>query len=202
MALPPGIPNLLGNVVGLFLQPADLLTGDTFFGYGAGVDPQWGLFLNGSPVVVADTVTSFGYKQSWSIADYPVERGGFESYDKVNTPFHVNIQFVAGGSPARREALLNSIAAIGDELTLYDVLTPEATYIGVNVEGYEYRRTSQNGLGLMIVDVDVLEIREEGVTDFKNTKSPSGYAADSAGNVQSPVQDPGIVEQLAQAGVG
>lgn len=185
MANPPGVPILLDPQI-IFPLITDLILSDNLIGYGAGQPPQWGIFENGLPVVLADTVTSFGYKQDWAVADYPVERGGFESYDKVNTPFRIHIQFVSGGSLANREALLASIAAIGDTLTLYDVLTPEAVYIGVNVEHYDYRRASNNGLGLMIVDVGLLEIREEGVTDFKNTKSPSGYLATPTGNIQSP----------------
>lgn len=186
MALPDGVPALLFGQAVSFLDPTGILFADTFIGYGAGAPPQWGVFLNGVPVVVADTVTALGYQQNWAIADYPVERGGFESYDKVNTPFRIHIQFVSGGSEANRQELLDSIMAIGDELTLYDVITPEAVYIGVNVDHYDYRRAARNGLGLMIVDVEFLEIREEGTTDFKNTKSPSGFAADPAGNVQSP----------------
>ncbi len=186
MANPLGVPTLLDPQI-IFPVFSELVLIDTLIGYGAGQPPQWGIFRGALPVVVADTVTSFGYKQDWAVADYPVERGGFESYDKVNTPFRIHIQFVSGGSLANREALLASIAAIGDTLTLYDVLTPEAVYVGVNVEHYDYRRAANNGLGLMIVDVGLLEIREEGVTDFKNTKSPSGYLASPTGNVQSPL---------------
>jgi hypothetical protein len=183
--LPDGVPPLLGDVSGLFLDPTSVLSADTYIGYGNGAPPSWGLFLDGIPVVEADTVTSFAYKQDWAVADYPVERGGFESYDKVNTPYRAQIQFVAGGSEANREALLDSIAAIADELTLYDAVTPEQVYVGVNVDGYDYRRTSRNGLGLMVVNVNILEIREEGVTDFKNTKEPSGFAASPTGNIQA-----------------
>lgn len=183
--LPPGVPPLLGDVAGLFLSPGGILTSDTFFDYGPGQPPIWGVFQSGIPVVIADTITHFQYKQDWAIADYPVEPGGFESYDKVNTPFGVQIQFISGGSEAARQALLDSVAAIADQLTLYDIVTPEAVYIGVNVRGYEYQRASNNGVGLMRVNVSFLEIREEGVTDFKNTRSPSGYAAQQAGNVQS-----------------
>lgn len=184
-SLPDGVPPLLGNVTGLFLSPGALMVADTFVGYGSGQPPVWGVFLGAQPVVIADTVTHFQYKQDWGISDYPVERGGFESYDKVNTPFLVQMQFVSGGGEEKRQALLNSIMAIGDTLTLYNIVTPEVVYIGVNVQRYAYRRSNNNGLGLMIVDVAFLEIREEGTTDFKNTRSPSGYAAQQAGNVQS-----------------
>lgn len=184
--LPVGVPALLENAADYFENVGVLLSFDTYDGYGAGAPPQWGLFLNGQPVVIADTVTVFDYKQNWAIADYPVERGGFETYDKVNTPYKIHAQFVSGGNDAKRQALLDSIAAIGDPLTLYDVITPEAVYIGVNVEGYSYRRTSNNGLGLMIVDVNLLEIREEGVTDGKNAKTPSAYTPTQTGNTESP----------------
>lgn len=192
-SLPAGIPPLLGNVSGLFLAPAAVLAADTFIGYGAGSPPLWGVFLGAVPVVLADTVTELGYKQDWAIADYPVERGGFETYDKVNTPYAVHIQFVAGGTEQRRQALLASIMAIGDTLTLYNVMTPEMVYIGVNLQSYNYRRATKNGMGLMIVNTIWLEIREEGTTDFKNAKSPSGFAAAQAGNVQAIPANPQVI---------
>lgn len=199
--LPDGVPALLGDFAESFLLPSVLLTIDTYTGYGQGAAPLWGVFLDGVPVVVADTVTRLEYKQDWAIADYPVERGGFESYDKVNTPFGVRMQFASGGNEAKRQALLDSIAAIGDTLTLFDVVTPETIYIGVNLQRYDYRRSSQNGLGLILVDVTFIEIREEGTTDFKNTKSPSGFAAAEAGNVQSSTATTDIETQMQAEGV-
>lgn len=183
--LPAGVPTLFGSVANLFLNPTSRLTANTFIGYGAGSPPLWGIFLNGAPVIIADTITRLAYKQDWAVANYPVERGGFESYDKVNTPYEVRLQFVAGGSLARRQALIDSIAAIGDTLTKYDVITPEAIYVGVNVTNYGYQRAANHGLGLLAIDIGLIEIREGGSGDFKNPRGPSGYAADQAGNVQS-----------------
>lgn len=192
-SLPQGIPPLLGDVAGLFLSASSIMTGDTFFGYGAGAPPLWGVFMGATPVILADTVTEMGYKQDWAIADYPVERGGFETYDKVNTPFVVHLQFATGGTEDRRRAMLNSFAAIGDTLTLFNVVTPEMVYIGVNLQSYNYRRATKNGVGLMIVNAVFLEIREEGSTDFKNARSPSGFAAAQAGNVQSIPANPTVI---------
>lgn len=183
--LPPGVPPLPAGAADGFLSPDQFLEADTVSGYGTGSPPLWGLFIGARPVVICDTVLAVDYKQDWAIADYPVERGGFESYDKVNTPYAMRMTFVSGGSEAKRQALLDSVAGISDTLTLLNAVTPEATYIGVNIGHYSYRRTAQNGLGLMIVNVGVIEIREEGVTDFKNAKEPGGYAASQAGNVQA-----------------
>jgi hypothetical protein len=186
MALPFGVPLLFGNGASFFSDAIiSLLSGDTILGYGSGAPPLWGIYQDGAPIVIADTVTALDFRQEWSVADYPVERGGFESYDKVNSPFRIRLQFASGGSVENREALLTSIAAIGDSLDLFDVVTPEAVYTSVNVERYDYRRTATNGLGLMIVDVDVLEIREDPGQNFQNTISPSGFAAAPTGSVQS-----------------
>lgn len=184
-SLPAGVPTLFGTLASVFFDPDALLVANTITGYGLGDPPLWGIFLNGAPVVIADTVTKLSYKQDWAVANYPVERGGFESYDKVNTPYEVRLQFVAGGSLARRQALIDSIAAIGDTLTKYDVVTPEAIYVDVNVTNYGYQRAANHGLGLLAIDIGVIEIREGGSGDFKNPRVPSGYAADQAGNVQS-----------------
>lgn len=183
--LPAGVPTLFGTLASLFLDPGAILTGNEYVGYGGGEPPLWGIFLNGQPVIIADTITKMSYKQDWAVANYPVERGGFESYDKVNTPYEIRLQFVAGGSIARRQALIDSIAAIGDTLTKYDVVTPEAIYVDVNVMNYGYQRAANHGLGLLAIDIGLLEIREGGSGDFKNPRVPSGYAADQAGNVQS-----------------
>lgn len=196
--LPPGVPALLGDFASVFSTPDTMMTADTVTNYGLGAPPLWGLFLNGVPVVVADTVTRMAYKQDWAIADYPVERGGFMSYDKVNTPFLVDLQFASGGSIAKRQALLASVEAIGDTLAKFDAVTPEKIYTSVNVARYAYQRAAAQGLGLMTVDIGLLEIREEPTGEFKAPKSPSGYAADQAGNVQSVTPGEAVSGQLSE----
>jgi hypothetical protein len=152
-----------------------LLTSDTFQYFGSVFSTQWGIFENGIPVVAADTVASIEYRQEWAVADFPVEGGGFESYDKVYIPFDVRFRFAAGGSESNRTALLASIAAIAGNLVLYDASSPEATYLNCNVKHYDYRRTSINGVGLIIVDVWLTEVRIVGSTT-SDTIAPSGVA--------------------------
>lgn len=153
-----GVP-ALSSAVSVVSDGLALLQGDTYQYFQANFGPQWGVFLDGAPVVTADTVISFAWKKDWSISDFPVERGSFESFDKVEMPFDARVRFASGGSDANRRALLDSIAAIAGDLNLYDVATPEATYINVNVHHYDYQRTSLNGLGVIVVDVWLQEVR-------------------------------------------
>ncbi len=176
-------PNAVVDVIAMLTQDASI-------SFGAPVDDQWGIFLDGSPVVQADSVVSFSYKQDWAIADYQVEQGGFESYDKVERPFDVRVRYSAGGDDANRLALLNSIAAIADDLNFYDVATPEKTYQSANVQHYDYARTSVNGVACLTVDVWLLEVRETGTAtastsgNIANPQDASATSAVADGTVQ------------------
>lgn len=144
----------------------------------------WGIYRSGVPVVVADNVVAFQFKKQWAISDYPVERGAFESYDKVEIPFDGGFRFTAGGSDAKRTALLTSIDAIDGDLNLYDLVTPNAVYVGGNVTRYDYQQTAQNGVGLLQVDVFMMEVRELAGAVLSSTQSPSDASAVNGGPVQ------------------
>lgn len=175
----PGVPPLFRSALAPVIT---LLTGDTVVGFGSNLAPVWGIYKNGQPVVRADTAASFMFKREWAVADYQIEQGGFESYDKVDLPFDARIQLVAGGSIENREAFLKSINLIAGNLELYDVVTPEEVYTSVNIQHYDFRRTSRNGVGLIVVDVWLLEIRIIG-SSGQNVKSASGASQTNDGNV-------------------
>jgi hypothetical protein len=175
----PGVPQLVSYATSEF---GDLLTSDGTDVYNAVNPAQWGIFLNGANVVVADTVATFDFKQEWSIADYPLEEGAFASYDKVQIPFDVRFRFTSGGSEANRAALINSIAAISaDSTNLYTAVTPEASYASVTVTHTSYSRNK--AVGLLSVDVWVLQVNVQSAAAFQNTQSPSGAAQMNEGTV-------------------
>lgn len=191
MALPipnvpiaPGVPPLPRGV-GAISAGVELLITDAIRSLGFVLAPRWGLFKNGLPVITAESVVSLDYKQDWAIADYPLEKGAFESYDKVQTPFAAKFRFSSGGSEAARQALLTTIAAAANSLDLYDVVTPEVNYTSVNVSHYDYRRTAAAGLGLMVVDVWVVQVRVTATSQFTQTKQPNGSSTDETGFVQA-----------------
>ena len=146
---------------------------------------QWGIFFGGVPVVIADNVVEVQYRQQWSISDFPVERGAFESYDKVQIPYDARLRFTAGGSLANREAMLASIAAVAADTNLYDVVTPEAVYLSCNFTHYDYSRRSNEGLGLLSVDIWLIEVREAVSPAMSSTVDPSSAAQVNGGTVQT-----------------
>ena len=154
-------------------------------GSGSSQAPQWGVFdANGNAVVTADNVIGIEYKQDWAIADSPIENGGFETYDKVEYPFDMQVTFSSGGSLANRQALLDSVDAIADDLNLYSVVTPDKTYLNVNLSHYDYVRTDGRS-GLIKLTASFIEIREIGAASFSQTATPSGANPASGGVVQT-----------------
>jgi len=138
----------------------------------------------GFPVVFADSVVSVDFRQEWLLANYPLEQGAFETYDKVKVPFEARVRFASGGSLFDRQLLLDSVNAIAGDLNLYDVVSPEFTYFSVNVSHYDYRRESRNGVGLLSVDVWLRQIRVTAAPSFSNTQAPSGANPNSNGQAQ------------------
>lgn len=154
----------------------------------------WGIFTSeGSPVIVADNVLSFEFKKDWNVSDYPLEKGAFESYNKVQLPYEARIMFSTGGSLAARRAFLQSIQAIAGNLKLYSVVTPEFTYPKANITHYDYARNDGKA-GLLKVEVGVREIRNDakaafGFSDDGTASANGGADATAAGSTGAPAID-------------
>lgn len=180
----PGVP-ILPRDPGAAIAAIAFLAADAIANLiGLFGSPKWGIFLSGIPVVVAESVLTFDFKQDYTVADYPIEEGGFESYDKVQVPFDVRLRFSMGGSEADRQVFLDSIATAAASLELYEVFTPEVSYASMNITHYDYRRTATNGVGLLVVDVWLVEVRTTATATFANTKQPNVAGPQNVGTVQ------------------
>lgn len=162
----PRAPGALGAVI-------DLVITDALSLLGLGAAQEWGLFFNGAPAVVAESVVSFDFKKGSSITTAPTEDGAFESYNKVRRPFDVRLRFSTGGTPADRQALLDSVDAVCESLDLFDAVTPEATYENLNPIDYSYRRTASAGQGMIIVDMLCEQVRVTATSSFTSTSTGS-----------------------------
>lgn len=181
-----GVPNVPG-VPALRLYSAVsfvLLTRDLIRTFGGRFFTQWGIFKGGVPVLAADNQISFELKQDLPLSDYPVEKGGFQSYNKVQLPADIRTQFSAGGSEANRQAFLASINAVINTTDVYDVVTPEVVYLGYNFSHRNFYRTAKAGVGLITVDLWLTEIRQTATATFPNTQQPGIAGPQALGAVQ------------------
>lgn len=133
------------------------------------------------------SVIEFAFKKDWTVSDYPQEQGAFQSYDKVELPFDVRMRIAAGGSASNLRDLLDRAEAASKTLDLYDVVTPEKTYRSCNITRYDYRRTATNGVGLIVVDFGLVEVRVTATAEFSFTQQPGVAGLKAGGNVQAGV---------------
>lgn len=189
-----GVPPV--NFLPGFVSP-DLLTRDLVSQFSAIFGPQWGIFLGGAPVIVAESVTGYEHRADWTISDYPVEGGQFESYDKVLLPFLAKVRFASGSSPEARAILLEQVAAAASTLEKYDVVTPEFTYLSCSITHYDYRREHNKGVGLIVVDVWVSQVIEQnaGTLTAAGTQNPA--SADPVSDGQVTAQPPSASTALS-----
>jgi hypothetical protein len=184
MSIPglPALPDGVNVFTDIALLAADVVTSL----YGADI-PQWGLYLDGVPAVIANSVIAFRYKVDWRISKAQLEQGAFASYNKVQVPFDVQLRFASNGSQEDRQALLDSVAAIIGSLELFDAVTPEVTYSNVNPTHYDYQRTATDGQGMLIVDVYCEFVNIGAEASFGDTQSPGASPQVNNGQQQPQV---------------
>lgn len=192
----PGVPAVFrapaqAPLLGAILLTADVLDVVSMFGL-----PQWGIYTtDGQIVAIPDNVVSVDHRREFRISDYPVEQGGFASYNKVALPFDVRVRMSVAsgglggialtGNVAARSAFLEALDAAATSLNLYAVITPEWTFPSVNIVHYDYRREIRSGVGMIVVDVWLEEVRQTGTSQFSQTQSPQGAAQQNDGTVQA-----------------
>jgi hypothetical protein len=184
----PGVPTIPGNINTAISAVASLVVADAsgLMMGNVALSQGWGIYLSGIPVIIADTVMRFGYKEEWALSDYPIEKGQFETYNKVYIPFDARFRFVIGGSEIKRQALLASIAAIAGDTNLYDIVSPTGVYPSANVTHYDYDRSARQGLGLLQVDIWCLQVKTVvgSSSSTTSTQDPSATNPSDGGSVQ------------------
>jgi hypothetical protein len=215
----PGVPPVARNPgVAIPAAPVMLIADavSVVQGIAALFGTNWGIFLNGVQVVGQDVnsifnvvsgsgtgnVLDFDVKTSWSIAEYPVEQGGFQSYNKVQHPYDVAITVTAGGSLSNRQQLLDQVDAIMGSTQEFDVIMPEKAFIGVNPINYGISRRHDHGLGLLIIPIFFKQVRPASAPQFSGTAaSVAGTATtNQAPSIPSPTPQFASATSQVQAG--
>ena len=176
----PGVPALTSyapNAINLLLRDVIPIAIAALGG------PQWGIFWNGIPVLPADTIVTFDFRKDYAIADYPIENGGFQSYDKVAQPADIRVRAACGGGVLKRQAFITAIDLITPTLNIYDVVTPEKVFLGYNFSHVDWTRRADN-VGIIVADIWLTEIRETAQATFTNTQSPTIQGPQGLGSVQ------------------
>jgi hypothetical protein len=178
-------------------------------------DSRWGIYdATGAPLADSSLFEGLGigstlstsavdYTKSTKVSDFPVERGSFAAYNKVEEAATPTVTLTMGGGESDRTAFLEAIDKACKSTALYSVVTPEVTYIDYSIERYNYRRESFRGATLLRVDVSLKEIRQVSAQYAKSNgqaKAPKDAGAApqiDGGKVQAPAPTKSMLKTIA-----
>ena len=173
------IPTTLGQLINLGL---DALQQAVFI---------WGVYdESGARALEPDSFMGLDERNDAPVSNHPVEKGSFSAYNKVQTPFDCRVRLVFGGDKQSRAAALAKIDQMLNSVELFSVVTPEKTYLNVNLINKDMRRHARDGVSMLTVDLWFAEIRLTPAAEYSSPKDPSGADPVSDGQVQAiPVPD-------------
>ena len=201
----------LSSGLAVFAELGDLLGVDIL----NPLSSDWMILANdGSLAIKPDTVPKFEYRNEQRVADYPMEQGAFASYNKVATPYQIRMQMVCAGinyaqsaaqavksalsidignNYATRPDFLDTLDYMLATTDLFTIVTPDATYKNATLEHYDYRKESNNGAVMLIVEAWFREVRLTAGSTYSSSSglpsvtsnSPSAANPSDVGSAQT-----------------
>lgn len=188
-----GVPAVLRSLT----EPADNSTEPALSSSGDEVNAdtarQWGLFTqDGEFAAPADNVIMFENQLEARISDYPVEQGGFGSYNKVIMPYDIRMVMSRGGSAEDRQEFIKAVNDAWQSTELFNVITPECVYLDVNVVMVRRTAAADRGATLLALEIGLRKVRQTAKLTFTNTKDAASSGQVKNGSVQAQPTEAGI----------
>ena len=135
-------------------------------------DTQEGIF---GADITPDSVLEMSFQAESEATSEPIEKGGFASFYKTNSPETVSLVFSFSADDARQNKALNKIRERKENYDLISILTPTHLYENMTIVSYSYNRTNTDGMTMLVLQVDFQQIKQvavnTGVAEFKNATS-------------------------------
>ena len=99
-----------------------------------------------------------------SVVSSPIEQGSFFSYNKTTEPIQINATLAFDGSNTYLQSVLNNLNTLKNSVTIFSIITPFSEFQSMTLESYDYNLRTRNGLGVLYIKANFIEIKEIVVT--------------------------------------
>jgi hypothetical protein len=138
---------------------------------------------NFAAVLDYDSFVNFKITEASTVATFPIEQGGFVSYNKSGHPYKATVRLALTGTAARRQAFMTALRALRAGTSLFSIVTPDATYSNANLVSYDcVKEANHNAWGRVVVDLHCEEIRIVNL-QYTSTVNPGAAPSASTGKV-------------------
>lgn len=169
----------------------------------------WGVYDSaGRQVAAFDTFFSVDVKAESKVTQNPVEQGSFAAYNKVATPAQIGVVLGRSGSALVRAAILDRLELLASGTDLISVVTPDRTFDGYTLSGYDYSYSAANGVDRLVVSLSLQEVRQVAAqySDEQlpraKCKNPTDASTVDAGKQQGGKPGPSTLERARRAATG
>ena len=135
-------------------------------------DTQEGIF---GADITPDSVLEMSFQAESEATSEPIEKGGFASFYKTNSPETVSLVFSFSSDDTKQNNALDKIKERKENYDLISILTPTHLYENMTILSYSYNRTNTDGMTMLVLQVDFQQIKQvavnTGVAEFKNATS-------------------------------
>ena len=135
-------------------------------------DTQEGIF---GADITPDSVLEMSFQAESEATSEPIEKGGFASFYKTNSPETVSLVFSFSSDDAKQNNALDKIKERKENYDLISILTPTHLYENMTIVSYSYNRTNTDSMTMLVLQVDFQQIKQvavnTGVAEFKNATS-------------------------------
>lgn len=90
----------------------------------------------------------------------PIEKGSFMSYNKVTSPLEINADLSFSGTNAYLQSVIDMIENLKQEISYFSIVTPVYEYECMTLQNYDYSLNATDGLGVLHINAQFVEIRE------------------------------------------
>lgn len=154
-------------------------------------DTQEGIF---GADITPDSVLEMSFQAESEATSEPIEKGGFASFYKTNSPETVSLVFSFSADDARQNNALDKIRERKENYDLISILTPTHLYENMTIISYSYNRTNTDGMTMLVLQVDFQQIKQvavdTGVAVFKNVTSAKKKNTGKKQAIDSQVEAP------------
>lgn len=134
-------------------------------------------------VLEEPSFNALDYSKEYRVSNFPIEGGGFASYNKVEMPGSIVVTMCMGGSDKEQKRFLDSIKNAAGSLDTYSIITPKKSYVSYNINRYAFSNRVENGADILIVAIDITEVRSvTAERKIGEKQTPSVKAKEAPGN--------------------
>lgn len=116
-----------------------------------------------------DSCISLDLKTDGEVVSTPIEEGSFMTYNKAVGPDEIDVTLAIQGETNQLQAAIEKLKKLQQQPRKLTFVAPMFSWGNMSIETYSFSLKLENGIGVLYVDLVLVEIREV-TTQYTDTK--------------------------------